>query len=168
MRRLMVAGATVLALAAAGFAAAHDGEGGKTAKAVAGTFSAATSTTSTRTCTTSDGKAIAITNARYTGTAGGDPDFAGAVRIDARSVINTTDGVGTVDGRVRFDVASGGDTSAAFSAVYDHGKVGGLVAGHARDPRAKVAAAVKLNDRAEIHCALVSGTNTLTSLEKKR
>jgi hypothetical protein len=199
---------------------------------------------STRTCTTSDGKSIAVTNARYAGTALGDPDLAGAIRIDARSVINTTDGVGTVEGRLRIDVASGGDTVAGFAAVYDHGKLAGLAVGRADDPRARllanlsatfstttgfadgklgattggsavevgparcestkqqaekseakgtvsalstnsitvagltctippdmsarVNAAVKVGDRAEINCRLVNGQNTLTRLEKKR
>jgi hypothetical protein len=244
MRKFIVAAAALLALVAAGIAAGHEG-GGKTAKAVAGAFSAAPTSTSTKTCTTTDGKSIAVTNARYTGTATGDPDLAGAVRIDARSTINTTDGVGTVEGQIRVDVASGGDTVARFSAVYDHGKLGGLVDGRAHDPRArllgnlsadfsttagfgggkigsgatggsavevgpascaptktpaekseargtvtqltptsitvagltcaippalqsKVASAVKVNDRAEIHCSLVSGQNTLTKLEKKK
>ena len=101
MRRWMMVAAGLVALTAAGIAAGHEGGGGKTAKAVAGTFSAATSATSTKTCTTTDGKTIAVTNARYTGIAAGDPDLAGAIRVDARSVINTTDGVGIVEGRLR-------------------------------------------------------------------
>jgi hypothetical protein len=132
----MIAAVALVALAAVGIAAGHDG--GKTAKAVAGTFSAAPAASTTKTCTTTDGKTIAVTNARYTGTAAGDPDLAGAIRIEARSVVNTTDGVGTIEGHLRIDVASGGDTVARFAAVYDHGKVAGLVDGRAHDPRARL------------------------------
>ena len=81
-----------------------------------------------------------MTNARYSGTALGDADLAGPIRVTARSVINTTDDVGAVEGRLRIDVASGGDTVAHFSAVYDHGKLAGLAAGHVQDPHAKLLA----------------------------
>jgi hypothetical protein len=72
--------------------------------------------------------------------AAGDPDLAGSIRIDARSVINTTDNIGRVTGRLRIDVASGGDTSAAFDAVYDHGKLAGLAEGHGHEPHAALIA----------------------------
>src|SRR4051794_18786192 len=101
MRRLTFGFVVLLALAAAGLAvAAGLHNNGRSVKAVAGTFAATGASTRTSTCTTEDGKAIAVTNARYTGTAAGDPDFTGAIRIDARSLVNTTDDVGTVTGRI--------------------------------------------------------------------
>src|SRR5262245_12657351 len=140
MRRLTFAAAVLGALVATSYAVAHGIEGAKSAKAVAGTFSATAASVSTRTCTTSDGKAIVVTDGRYTGTATGDPDLTGAITLRARSTINTTDGVGVVDGRLRIDVASGRDTDAGFDAVYDHGTIAGLAAGRAHDPGAKLIA----------------------------
>ena len=243
MRRLLFAAAAVAALVAASVAVADGIGGAKTAKSVAGTFSATSPNVSTRTCTTTDGKSLAITFARYTGTASGDPDLTGPITLRTRSVINTTDGVGVVDGWLRIDVASGPDTTARYAAVYDHGNIAGLAAGRAHDPSARLVANLsagfsaaggftgaklgggtaggsaveigpgkcapaakpekseargtitalsassitvagltcgipgdksaevnakfKLNDRAEIHCSLVGGLNTLTRIEKR-
>lgn len=140
MRRLMLVAAGVAVLVAAGIAVAAGLHDGRSVKSVTGTFNATGASTATRSCTTSDGKTITVTNGRYTGMAAGDPDLAGAIRIDARSVVNTTDNVGTVEGKLRIDVASGEDTVAHFSAVYDHGTLAGLAAGHAQDPRVKLLA----------------------------
>src|SRR5207253_2533206 len=95
---------------------------------------------STRTCTTSDGKSLSITLARYTGTSSGDPDLTGPIVLRARSVINTTDNVGIVEGALRIDVASGRDTYATYATVYDHGNVAGLAIGRAHDPSARLVA----------------------------
>jgi hypothetical protein len=95
--------------------------------------------TKTKTCTTTDGKTVAITKGRYSGAASGDPDLAGPIRLAAHSVINTTDGVGFVDGRLRIDVP-GRDTVANFTAVYDHGALAGFARGHARTPHARLLA----------------------------
>jgi hypothetical protein len=70
----------------------------------------------------------------------GDPDLAGPIVLRARSVINTTDGVGVVDGWLRINVASGRDTTAHYSAVYDHGNIAGLANGRAHDPSARLVA----------------------------
>ncbi len=243
MRKLILLAAGLVALTITGMAVAH-GIGAKSAKAVAGTFAATTvSKTETRTCTTTDAKTIEITNGRWTGTATGDADLTGALTVAAKSTINTTDGVGVVEGRIRIDVASGRDTSAGFAAVYDHGKLAGLAVGSAHEPHARLlanisaafsttggftdgkvggataggsavelgparcvparapkehseargivsavssssitvagltcavpselaskVADVKVNDRAEIRCSLVSGTNTLVRIAKK-
>lgn len=243
MRRLLFAAAAVAALVAASVAVADGIGGAKTAKSVAGTFTATSANVSTRTCTTTDGKSLAITNARYGGTASGDPDLTGPIVLRARSVINTTDNVGVVDGSLRIDVASGRDTTANYSAAYDHGNIAGLAVGRAHDPSARLVANLsaafsaaggftggkfgggtaggsavevgpgrcapaakpekseargtitalsagsitvaglscnipsdksaavnanfKLNDRAEIHCSLAGGQNTLTRIEKR-
>jgi hypothetical protein len=141
MRKMMLAAVGLVALAASSLAvAAGLHNNARSVKAVAGTFTAAGSSTRTSTCTTDDGKAIAVTNARYTGTALGDPDLAGAITIDAHSLINTTDDVGRVSGRLKIDVASGRDTAAAFDAIYDHGKLAGLAVGHAHDPGVRLLA----------------------------
>jgi hypothetical protein len=239
----MLLAAGLVALATAGIAVAHGIGGAKNARAVVGTFAANTvSKTETRSCTTSDAKTIEITSGRWTGTATGDADLTGPVTVSAKSTINTTDGVGTVEGRIRIDVASGRDTSAGFAAVYDHGNLAGLAVGKAHQPSARLlanisaafstatgfsdgkigataggsaveigparcmstktphersdargtvsavsstsitvagltcavpselaskVADVKVNDRAEIRCSLVGGTNTLVRIAKK-
>src|SRR5262245_51932718 len=141
MRKMMLAAVGLVALAASSLAvAAGLHNNARSVKAVAGTFTAAGSSTRTSTCTTDDGKAIAVTNASYSGTALGDPDLAGAIKIDAHSLINTTDDVGRVSGRLKIDVASGRDTVAAFDAIYDHGKLAGLAVGHAHDPGVRLLA----------------------------
>ena len=140
MRRLTFIAAGLVALLATSIAVAHGIDGAKSAKAVAATFSAAAGNVSTRSCTTTDGKTITITTGRYTGTASGDPDLTGAITVYARSVINTTDGVGVVDGQLRIDVSGSRDTFASYSAVYDHGNIAGLAAGRAHDPGARLVA----------------------------
>jgi len=140
MRRLTFTAVVLIALVAAGYAVAHGIEGAKSAKAVAGTFTATAATTSTRTCTTTDGKTIVVTDGKYTGAAAGDPDLTGPITLRARSTVNTTDGVGVVDGRLKIDVASGRDTEAEYAAVYDHGNIAGLAVGRAHDPSAKLIA----------------------------
>src|SRR5258708_25114756 len=76
MRKLAFVGIAVVALVAAGIAVANGFEGTRTAKAVVGTFAATTVTKNeTQTCTSSDGKSIARTNASYTGTATGPAEL---------------------------------------------------------------------------------------------
>jgi hypothetical protein len=134
MRKLMLIAAGLASLVAAGIAVADGIEQGA-AGSVTGTFSATTvSSTSTKSCATSSGKTISSTKATYRGTAAGHADLAGPITVEARSVINTTDGLGIVEGKVRIDVAAGRDTTARFTAVYDHGKVAGLAVGKADEP----------------------------------
>lgn len=140
MRKLTFAAVLVVALAATSIAVAHGIEGAKTAKAVAATFTATQASTTTRTCTTQDGKSISITDGRYTGTATGDADLTGNITLRARSIVNTTDNVGTVDGAFRIDVAGGRDTTGAFSTVYSGGSIAGLAAGRAHEPKVKLLA----------------------------
>jgi hypothetical protein len=140
MRRLTFIAAGLAALLVTSIAVAHGINGGKSAKAVAATFQATGSNVSTRTCTTTDGKSITITDGRYTGTASGDPDLTGAITLSARSVINTTDNVGVVDGQFRIDVSAGHDTFANYSAVYAGGNIAGLAMGLARNSDARLIA----------------------------
>ena len=140
MRKVLLVVGGVTALATAQLAVAVSLHSPKSVKKVAGTFTATNvSWTKTKTCTTTDGKTITVTNGRYTGTALGDPDLAGPIRLAAHSVINTTDGVGFVDGRFRIDVP-GRDTVANFTAVYDHGALAGFAKGQARTPYARLLA----------------------------
>jgi hypothetical protein len=138
MRKVTLAIAAFVALAATSVAVAHGIEGAKSAKSVAGTFSAAAGTVSSKTCTTTDGKTIVVTQGKYTGTASGDADLTGAVTIEARSTVNTTDNIGTVSGAL-----SVGDTratsksallvnlSATFAPAtgFTGGKIGGGTSG---------------------------------------
>ena len=144
-RTLTLVSAALVALVATGLAVAHGIEGTKSAKAVAGGFATgAPSQFKTRSCTTSDGKTLVATEGVYSGTAtgatAGDADFAGPITVRARSLINSTDGIGVVSGTLRIDVASGGDTVAHFDTVYNSGSIVGLASGHAQDPHAKLLA----------------------------
>jgi hypothetical protein len=140
MRKLTFVVAALVALVATSYAVANGIEGAKNAKAVAGTFTATASSVSSRTCTTTDNKTIVVTDGKYAGAATGDADLTGPITLRARSVVNTTDGVGTVSGSLRIGVVNGKDTQAAYTAVYDHGNVAGLAAGKAHDPQAKLVA----------------------------
>ncbi len=140
MRKLTFTAVVLVALIAASYAVANGIEGAKSAKAVAGTFSATGTSTSSRTCTTTDGKTIVVTDGKYTGVAAGDPDLTGPITLRARSVVNTTDNVGTVDGRFSIDVADGKNTGGSYSAVYDHGAIAGLATGKAHQPNGKLIA----------------------------
>jgi hypothetical protein len=139
MRKLTFVVAALIALTATSYAVAHGIEGAKNAKAVAGTFAATAGSTTSRTCTTADNKTIVVTDARYTGAATGDADLTGPITLRARSVVNTTDGVGTVTGSLRID-AAGKNTQAAYSAVYDHGNIAGLAAGRAHESKTALVA----------------------------
>jgi hypothetical protein len=139
-RTLTFAALVVAALAAASIAVARGLNDTKNARAVAGTFTATTAShVNTRTCTTSDNKALVVTDGTYTGPASGDPDLTGNATLHAHSVINTTDGVGRVTGTLRIDV-SGRDTQAQFDTVYSGGTIAGLAVGHAHDPAARLIA----------------------------
>ncbi len=141
MRKFTIVVVGVLALATTGVAVGKALKGTKSVKAVAGTFTATTSSrVDTKTCTTADGKTLVFSHGRYSGTSTGDPDFTGPVTLDVRSVLNTTDDVGVVEGRLKVDVASGKDTALHYDAVYDHGNVAGLAHGHAHDPGVRVLA----------------------------
>jgi hypothetical protein len=139
MRKLTLAAAVVVALVATSVAVAHGIGGAKTATSVAGTFTATAGKVTSQTCTSTDGKTIVVTTGDYSGSATGSTDLTGAIKLHARSVINTTDGVGTVTGAFRID-QSGRDTRAAFASVYDHGTIAGLADGRVHQPSARLLA----------------------------
>jgi hypothetical protein len=134
MRKLTFVVAALVALTATSYAVAHGIEGAKNVKVVAATFTANAGSTTSRTCTTSDNKTIVVTDAKYTGAATGDADLTGPITLRARSVVNTTDGVGTVNGNLRID-AAGKDTQASYSTVFDHGTIAGLAAGRSHESK---------------------------------
>jgi hypothetical protein len=129
------------ALVVTGAAVAHGGFGATSASAVAGTFTATTvSDARTTTCTSADGTLTRV-DATYTGTAAGDPDLTGPVRLTVRAIIDTAKNLGVVTGTLRVDTA-GADTKAGFEAVYAAGKLSGLAVGRAHDPSAKLYAGI--------------------------
>lgn len=140
MRKLMLLTAGVMMFATTGLAVARGFDNGKSVKLVAGTFTATTVANSqTRSCTTTDGKAIAFTNATYTGTSAGDADLTGAATFQVRSTVNSTDNVGVLSGKLKI-AASSGDTVAHFDGVYDHGTIAGLASGRAATSHAALLA----------------------------
>lgn len=134
-KRLVLVGVGLLALVAAGLALAKAAPN-TTVTAVSATFTATTTSgkTDTRTCTTTDGKTLVSTHAAYTGTASStSPELSGPITLDTRSLINTSDDVGTVDAHLRI-ASSSGKTDLHFRGVYDHGNLAGLATGHAGTP----------------------------------
>jgi hypothetical protein len=142
MRKSALAAVALVALVVASVAVAHGTGGTQLASSVSGTFTAAVAggKVSNKTCTTTGGKTIETTTGKYTGTASGVTDLAGAITVTAHSVINTTDGVGTVSGQLRINPSSGGDTVATFRSVFDHGTVTGLAVGRVHQPGAALVA----------------------------
>jgi len=141
MRNLAITALALFALAATSYGVAHASGSAKNATTVAGTFSASASgAIATKTCLTADGETIVTSDGKYTGSASGAADLTGPLTLRARSVVNTTDGVGAVSGSLSIDVASGKNTSATYTAVYDHGTIVGLAVGHAHDASTKLVA----------------------------
>jgi hypothetical protein len=131
MKKLALTGAVLSMLVLAGIAVAH-GNDSQTVTKVAASFDAATVSgkIDTHTCTTTDAKSLATAHATYTGNASGAGDLTGAVKIDATSVINTTDNIGKVDGHLTITPGSGAKTDLHFTGVYDGGVITGLATGH--------------------------------------
>lgn len=142
MRTPTITAFVLLALVATSYQVAHASGSAKDATAVSGTFSATAGAISTKSCLTADNRTIVTTDGKYTGTSTGSADLTGPLTLRARSVVDTTDGVGTVTGSLSIDVASGKNTTATYTAVYDHGTVTGLAVGHAHDASTKLIANV--------------------------
>ena len=129
-KRLAAAGALVAALTVSGVAAA--GHRSQATQQAAADFSAGSVTrTHTKTCTASDG-AYQETTATYSGTASSsDARLNGPLEIRASSVVNTTTGVGWVEGSFRIrgsDAAANGTIHAALAG----GNAVGAVVGRGR------------------------------------
>jgi hypothetical protein len=140
-RRFVLVLIGLAALASAGLAVGKSLDTSKSVSAVAGTFTATTANgkSQTSSCTTSDGKTISVTHATFTGTSSGTPDLTGPVSIVSNSLINTTDGVGEIDARLRITAAAG-KTDLHLTGVYDHGNIAGLATGHAATPTVQLVA----------------------------
>ena len=115
-----------VALAAAGIAvAAHKTQ--STQGAAADFATGAATRSHSRTCTASDGT-YQDTNAVYTGTAtnASDPRLAGTLTIRAHSVLNTTTGLGWLDGTYRVKGSNGGTHGTIHAALAGGNAVGSL------------------------------------------
>jgi hypothetical protein len=136
----MYALVSAVALALAGLAVANSGSP-QAIKTVSGTFSASSvSDSRTQTCTNADGT-FTFTSARYAGSAtSSEPGLNGPIALQVRSAINTTRNVGTVEGTLRIDPASGRRIEARFSAVFVNGQLTGLAQGNARDSYSRLLA----------------------------
>ena len=127
-RRAWLAGAAVVALTATGVAIAG---GPSTTTQVSATFTATTvMQKDVQTCTGVDGT-YEITHATYSGTAvSSDPHLNGPVRIDVKSVYNTTKSLGWLSGKLRVDNSTTGDRAHGnLSAVNVGGQLQGFLSG---------------------------------------
>ncbi|HVM57388.1 MAG TPA: CHRD domain-containing protein [Gaiellaceae bacterium] len=125
----LIAGA---ALTATGIAAAWSRQ--QATQAASATFAATTvSQLRSNTCTGSDGT-YQDTNAVYTGTAtSSNAQLSGSLEIRAHSVVNTTEGLGWLDGTFRVHPASGDGVNASFHAAIANGNLTGLATAGAHD-----------------------------------
>jgi hypothetical protein len=126
-RWIVLAGLVAAAVAAAGAAAAA--HRAQTTQQASATFAATTvANAQNRSCTASDGT-YQETDATYSGTAtSSDARLNGTLKIRARSVVNTTTGLGWVNGSFRIDGSSGG-AHGNLAAVVSGGNVSGTVVG---------------------------------------
>ena len=126
----VVAGA---ALIVAGIAAAHSQWTQSTQAAAADFTATSVSQSRSNTCTGSDGTYQDMT-ATYTGTAtSSNTQLNGPLEIHARSVVNTTEQLGWLDGSFRVRPASGGGVNASFHAAIANGNLVGLTTAGSHD-----------------------------------
>ena len=132
-KRVWLAGAAVAALTIAGVAIAG---GPSTTNSVSATFTATTVVRQhVHTCTGADGT-YEITHATYYGTSSSsDPNLNGQIRIDVKSIYNTTKSLGWLNGEVHVDGSTSGDrTHADLSAVNTGGQLQGFLSGSEAGP----------------------------------
>jgi hypothetical protein len=130
--RISCGAALAAALAATTVALASPGSG-RTTKTVSATFAATTiKHLTTTTCTGADG-AYQVTNARYDGTATStDPRLTGTLRVQVRSVVNTTKNLGFVRGTFRVHNSAGRSTDGSVVGVLSGGTLQAFVTGDLR------------------------------------
>ena len=130
-----------LALSAAGVAAAH----GRTTsvQAASATFAANTvSNVSQVTCSVTGGDTFQATIATYTGeSSSSDPRLAGALRIRAWSLVDTTNGVGHVFGEFQIKGAATRAHGTLNAALAD-GKASGIARGYVRHQWGRIVASL--------------------------
>jgi len=132
-RRVLLAGAAIIALAAASIAIADSGSPASTTL-VSATFFANTLVKShSDTCTPTSGDAFANTDAVFTGTAAStDARLAGPITIHVRSAYDSTKNVGSLSGDAFIDTTPG-HFDARLSAVNVNGAVQGWLTGNLGD-----------------------------------
>lgn len=132
-KRVWLAGAVVAALTIAGVAIAG---GPSTTNSVSATFTATTVVRQhVHTCTGADGT-YEITHATYYGTSSSsDPNLNGQIRIDVKSIYNTTKSLGWLSGKLRVDNSTTGDRAHGnLSAVNVGGQLQGFLSGEETAP----------------------------------
>jgi hypothetical protein len=144
MRKLAtwLALAALVMLVSTGIAVAVAAKKPKGTSTVAATFTAAAaSNVATQTCTGSDG-VYQITKGDYTGTSvSTDPRLNGALKIHAKSVLNTTKGLGFVAAKLEIrNPASGAMAKGSLIAVNTAGQLRGFIRGKVKKPEAKLLA----------------------------
>jgi hypothetical protein len=141
-KRLMLLGLlAVAALTVAGVAAAHGSR--PSAQTATATFTATTvSNLQQAACSVNGGDTYQVTTATYSGTAvSTDTRLAGTLTIRARSIVDTTTGVGHVRGVFRIRgtaTAAHGEINAAIS----NGQAAGLARGEVRHPSGRLIASL--------------------------
>ena len=141
-KRFVLLGLVVaLALSAAGVAAAR----GRTTsvQAASATFTATTvSNMSQVTCSVTGGDTFQATIATYTGASlSSDPRLAGALRIRAWSLVDTTNGVGHVFGQFHIKGA-GTRAHGTLNAALADGKASGIARGYVRHQWGRIVASL--------------------------
>jgi hypothetical protein len=127
-----LAGAVVAGLAIAGAAIAA---GPSATNPVSATFTATTVVTkNVQTCIGADGT-YELTHATYSGTSSSsDPSLNGPIRIDVKSVYNTTKNLGWLNAKLRVNGSTGDNAHGNLSAVNAGGKLQGFLNGTATAP----------------------------------
>jgi hypothetical protein len=123
-RRVLLASATVIALAVAGIAIADPGSPGST-KGIAATFAAGTQVRMhSETCTPTSGDAYTTTDTVFSGqAASSDPRLNGPITIHVRSVYDSTTNFGSLKGDVEID-------STANPSNHVHARLSGTLVGN--------------------------------------
>jgi hypothetical protein len=136
-RRVLLAGAAVIALAAAGIAIADPGAPAST-NTLSATFTATAlqpQPNHSETCTPTSGDSYTNTDQVFTGTSTGDARLTGAITVHVRSVFDNNTKVGSLKGDI--DVATtnpaNGHSHAHFEATNVNGTVQGWLDGHLVD-----------------------------------
>ena len=127
-RRILLASAAVIALAAAGIAIAGPGSPASTSLVSATFYTNALAKNHTETCTPTSGDAYTTFDGWFTGAASSaDPRLTGPITVHVQSVLDTTKNVGSLRGDVRIDSTTTppGHLHAKLTAV----NVGGVVQG---------------------------------------
>ncbi len=120
-----------VALGAVGVALADPGPA--SVSSVSATFTAApVGTPNVETCTAANGNVYQFTTATYSGNASGtDPNLTGTIRLDVRSVYDTTTNLGWLRANVQIESSTAGDhADGHLTAVNVAGNLQGFVSGH--------------------------------------